>query len=101
MNISVRITFKEEVSDHSGYCSGNECELTTRKYTKVVNLNIKDLTNDKYYYEKYADKISVNYSGSEYCDTSDDVDKIYGLGKHDFIITVLNVSIILNESQEN
>ena len=46
MNIFIDITFKEEVSDHDGYCSGGECDLSTRIYNKIVEVDVNEINND-------------------------------------------------------
>ncbi len=93
MSISISITFKEEMSSHDGYCSGGECELSTRKYKKVVQLDCEELTNNLQYYIKYADLVDINDIGSYYCDISDEVSHA-GLDKHDYRITVLKVELV-------
>ena len=57
MSVHIEIIFREEVSDHSGYCSGEECELTTRVYKKQLEVEIGEITNNLEYFEKYADKV--------------------------------------------
>jgi hypothetical protein len=93
MNIFIDITFKEEVSDHDGYCSGGECDLSSRIYNKIVEVDVNEITNDLQYYIKYADKVIINDDGSYYCDLGDDA-KSAGLGPHDYRITVLKVKLV-------
>ena len=93
MNIFIDITFKEEVSDHDGYCSGGECDLSTRIYNKIVEVDVNEITNDLQYYIKYSDDVIINDNGSYYCDLGDDA-KIAGLGPHDYRITVLKVNLV-------
>ena len=94
MNIFIDITFKEEVSDHDGYCSGGECDLSTRIYNKIVEVNVNEITNDLQYYIKYADEVIIDDEGSSYyCDLGDDA-KSAGLGPHDYRITVLKVKLV-------
>lgn len=93
MNIFIDITFKEEVSDHDGYCSGGECDLSTRIYNKIVEVDVNEINNDLQYYIKYADKVIINDDGSYYCDLGDGA-KIAGLGQHDYRITVLKVNLV-------
>lgn len=93
MNIIIDITFKEEISDHDGYCSGGECDLSTRIYNKIVEVDVNEINNDLQYYIKYADDVIINEDGSYYCDLGDDA-KIAGLGPHDYRITVLNVKLV-------
>lgn len=50
------LRFKEEKSDHDGYCSDAECELSTRIYTKQVNVaDVPELSDC----ERYADKVEI------------------------------------------
>lgn len=93
MSIFIAISFKEEVSDHDGYCSGGECELSTRIYTKVVEVDVSEITNDLKYYIKYADAVICNDAGSYYCDLGEDAENA-GLGNHDYRVTVLTVSLV-------
>ena len=93
MNIFIDITFKEEVSDHDGYCSGGECDLSTRIYNKIVEVDVNEINNDFRYYIKYADDVNINDDGSYYCDLGDGA-KSAGLGPHDYRITVLKVKLV-------
>ncbi len=93
MNIFIDITFKEEISNHDGYCSGGECDLSTRIYNKIVEVDVNEINNDLQYYIKYADDVIINNDGSYYCDLGDDA-KIAGLGQHDYRITVLKVNLV-------
>ena len=93
MSIFIAISFKEEVSDHDGYCSGGECDLSTRIYTKVVEVDVSEITNDLKYYIKYADEVKCNDAGSYYCDLGEDA-KNAGLGNHDYRVTVLAVKLV-------
>ena len=93
MNIFIDITFKEEVSDHDGYCSGGECDLSTRIYDKIVEVDVNEINNDLQYYIKYADDVVINDDGSNYCDLSEDAITA-GLGHHDYRITVLKVNLV-------
>ena len=92
MRISIMITFKEEVSKHAGYCSDGECELSVQTYTKIVEVDATEITNDFKYYIKYADYVDTG-SGSYFCAVSDEVVKA-GLDKHDARITVLKVKLV-------
>ena len=92
-HVPVQITFKEEVSDHDGYCSGGECELTTRIYKKVIHVDVGEIANRLEYFTKYADEVICNEDGSYYCDLSDDA-KNAGLQNHDHRVTVLNVELV-------
>jgi hypothetical protein len=95
MSVRIEILFKEEASDHSGYCSGGECELTTRVYKKQVEVQIGEITNNLEYFEKYADEVvgADECCQSHYCDLGEDVVSA-GLGKHDHRITILRVSLV-------
>jgi hypothetical protein len=93
MSIFIEISFKEEVSDHDGYCSGGECELSTRIYTKVAEVDVSEIRNDLQYYIKYADEVKCNDGGSYYCDLGEDAENA-GLGNHDYRVTVLAVSLV-------
>ena len=102
MSIRIEILFKEEVSDHSGYCSGGECELTTRVYKKQVEVEIGEITNNLEYFEKYADEVvgADECHQSHYCDLGEDVVSA-GLGAHDHRITILSVSLVDISKKEN
>lgn len=93
MNIFIEITFKEEVSDHDGYCSGGECELSTRIYKKVVEVDISEITNNLQHYQKYADEVICNDDGSYYCDLSEDAENA-GLQHHEGRVTVFKVKLV-------
>jgi len=96
MSIRIEILFNEEASDHSGYCSGGECELTRRVYKKQVEVEIGEITNNLEYFEKYADEVvgvGECCCQSHYCDLGEDVVSA-GLGKHDHRITILRVSLV-------
>ncbi len=98
MRMSVRFTFKEEISDHDGYCSGNENEYTCRTYEKEVEVEDTELNAniDTYWY--YADKIDIgNRRGqSYYCTMSTEACEA-DLGPHDVRITVVKAEIINQE----
>jgi hypothetical protein len=94
MSVHIDILFKEEVADHSGYCSGGECELTTRVYHKRVDVEIGEITNNLEYFEKYADKVVCDHSSnSNWCELGKDVVSA-GLGAHDYRITIMQVSLV-------
>ena len=94
MSVCIVIIFKEEVSDHSGYCSGGECELTTRVYKKQVDVEIGEITNNLEYFEKYADEIVCDHdSNTHWCDLGKDVVSA-GLDAHKNRITILSVSLV-------
>ena len=94
MSVRIEILFKEEVSDHSGYCSGGECELTARIYKKQFDVEIGEITNNLEYFEKYADEVVCDHdSNSNWCDLSEDVVSA-GLTSHEHRITILRVSLV-------
>ena len=94
MSVHIEILFKEEVSYHSGYCSGGECELTIRVYKKQVDVEIGEITNNLEYFEKYADKVVCDHdSNSDWCDLSEEVISA-GLTSHEYRITVMRVSLV-------
>ena len=103
MSVRIEILFKEEVSDHNGYCSGGECELTSRVYKKQVEVEIGEITNNLEYFEKYADEVvgvGECCCQSHYCDLGEDVVSA-GLGAHDHRITILRVSLVDISKKEN
>ena len=100
MSIFIAITFKEEVSDHDGYCSGGECDLSTRIYTRVVAVDASEITNDLHYYIIYANAVICNDDGSYYCDLGEDAKKA-GLEKHDYRVTVLAVKLVDKNKARN
>ena len=100
MNIFIQITFKEEVSDHDGYCSGGECGLSRRIYKKIVEVDVSEITNDLQYYIKYADAVICNDVGSGYCDLGEDAERA-GLGIHDSRVTVLAVKLVDKNRNRN
>jgi len=94
MSVLIEILFKEEVSDHNGYCSGGECELTTRVYKKKVEVTTAEITNNLEYFEKYADKVVCDHdSNSNWCELGEDVVSA-GLVAHEHRITILRVSLV-------
>jgi hypothetical protein len=94
MSVHIEILFKEEVSDHSGYCSGGECELTTRVYKKQVDVEIGEITNNLEYFEKYADKVVCDHNNnSNWCELGEDVVSV-GLAAHEYRITIMRVSLV-------
>ena len=94
MSVRIVILFKEEVSDHNGYCSGGECELITRVYKKQVEVEIGEITNTLEYFEKYADEVVCNHdSNSNWCDLSEEVVSA-GLTAHEYRITIMRVSLV-------
>lgn len=94
MSVRVEILIKEEVSNHDGYCSGGECELTTRVYKKQVEVEMGEITNNLEYFEKYADKVVCEDGvNSNYCDLGEDVVSA-GLAAHEYRITIMRVSLV-------
>jgi hypothetical protein len=95
--ISIMITFKEEVSDHDGWCSGGECELSTRTYRKIVEIDFKELINNLQYFSKYGDRdenqMCMEFNQSGYCEPSQEVSCV-GLGCHEVRNTVLKIKLV-------
>ena len=97
----ILITFKEEISDHDGYCSGNENEYTERIYTKEVLDTELDPDLDSYLC--YADScayISNRHRQSYYCKMTNEACQA-DLGPHDYRITVLKAEVIVEENPSN
>jgi hypothetical protein len=92
MNVSIMITFKEEVSTHDGYCSDKECEFSTRTYKKIVQIDSEEVTNNLQYYSKYADPVDVE-GDSYFCENSVEASSA-DVGKHEYRITVLHVALV-------
>ena len=92
-NKIIKITFKEEISDHDGYCSGNENEYSCRTYTKTVEDS--DLDSDIQSYACYADKIDIGnrFKQSYYCTMTQEACEA-DLGPHDYRITIVKAEII-------
>jgi hypothetical protein len=97
MNVKYRL----ETSEHGdGWCSGSECEYncTVLEHTIPMNeslfgneINHEDLTEaQRNYIEKYIPEPKVD-GGSGYCQLSEEC-KERGLTKHDYRITILNIS---------
>lgn len=94
MSVYIEILIKEEISNHDGYCSGGECELTTRVYKKQVEVEMGEITNNLEYFEKYADKVVCEDGvNSNYCDLGEDVVSA-GLTAHEYRITIMRVSLV-------
>lgn len=86
MNIDVLVNFEVRISNHDGYCSGNECELEINQYTKLI----KNVPKEKYIndYVKYANSVEIFNHGSGYCYLNKDCSDI-GLQRHDYHISVI------------
>ncbi len=88
-------------SDHSGYCSDNECELEISLFTHSIDVPkefinepvgaIKDI--DQHYWSKFMPEPKLNNSGSYYCRNSPKC-KSYQLGVHDYKYIINCVEII-------
>jgi hypothetical protein len=102
MSIKLLLTFVEDKSDHDGYCSGNECELISKTYTRIINLPHEEITNNLDYYRKYADDVemyrSLGYYKSGYCKLSDEAVEV-GLDRHDYLVKVARVEIIDEDAE--
>jgi hypothetical protein len=92
--VRILVTFKEEISDHDGYCSGNENEYSERTYTKEVQ--DKELDKDITSYLCYADDVydpSNRRGQSYYCKMSKEACEA-DIGPHEVRITVLKAELI-------
>ena len=96
MNVDILVKYKITISDHDGYCSGSECELTTKEYKKLLK-NIPEL-DDIRDYAKYADRVYTN-RGSGYCNLNQEVIE-EGLDRHDYNISVISAKIVKRYPQE-
>ena len=98
----VKIIAKLETSDHSGYCSGNECEYEL----KIVETILDDIPTmylshpigkivdlDEYDWEKKLPIPNLNLDGSCYCKLEDKC-VLSGLGVHDYKYIITSVELI-------
>jgi hypothetical protein len=94
----IKFTFKEEISDHDGYCSGNENEYTCRTYEKEVEVEDTELNADLDTYWYYADTTNIgNRRGqSYYCTMSREACEA-DLGPHEVRNTVIKAEIVTEE----
>jgi hypothetical protein len=89
----ILITFKEEIADHDGYCSGEENEFTCRTYTKEVE--VTELNADIQLYWCYADINDISRRNqSFYCRMSKEGEKA-GMFPHSVRNTVVKVITVV------
>jgi len=89
----IEITARLYISDHDGYCSGNECEGIVKEVQHVVNLNediYKINKENMEYWKRHLPEPKLNTSGSYFCNKSVMCQK-YGLDKHDYRYEVVSV----------
>lgn len=94
--MKVQLTDQIEVSDHDGYCSGNEYEYTKELVIKnVVVPDQTDIFSETFKWDIYlTDLIPIlNNNTSDYCCADPDATK-QGLGQHDYKMTVTNVTVV-------
>jgi hypothetical protein len=94
--MKVQLTVQIEVSDHDGYCSGNECEYTKKSVIKNVDMpDQTDIFSETFKWDTYLTNLipAINENGSYYCYADPDAAE-QGLGQHDYKITVTNVTVI-------
>jgi hypothetical protein len=84
-----KVTAKLEISDHSGYCSGEECEYNSSINTYTVNVP-EDEYNENYDFIKLLPIPFINDYGSYYCTTSNECIE-NDLGIHQYRYTVIKV----------
>jgi hypothetical protein len=97
----VLITALLEISDHDGYCSGEECEYESKQIVHLCNIpsfyedyeigNINDLIEHDWL--QYLPELELNTHESYYCNLSDECEEAE-LEKHDYRYTILNVEIV-------
>lgn len=80
------MSFKIQVSDHDGYCSGNECEYN-EWIEHIVDWQDKDINAEQREIEKRLEA-NLNLNGSGYCKASFEAGK-HGLVNHDYRITFI------------
>jgi len=88
----IEITAQLFISDHDGYCSDNECELSVRDIKHVIDLDKIESIQDKNdeYWIRFLPEPKINTSGSYFCSNSIQCTRS-GLDIHDF--TYKNTSI--------
>ncbi len=89
--MKVKIKAKLEISDHDGYCSGNECEYSYSIKEYIVD--IEDISVNLNNLIKYLPIPEINNHGSYYCDSNKESDD-NNLDKHSYNYTILEVVII-------
>ena len=92
--LKVQITVKLEISDHDGYCSGDESEykFIIKKYIRKVKSTDISHYNDSFWINLLPEP-KINYNGSYYCDISKK-SKEHKLDRHEYRYTIINVKIL-------
>lgn len=98
-----KIRAKLEISDHDGYCSGEECEYEIKNVSHIVDLpdqyksypegkikNIDEFTID---WKKLLPEPELNNHGSYYCRVSNECEA-HGLEQHDYKYTIQSIEIV-------
>lgn len=106
----VRVTALLEMSEHDGYCSGNECEYTSKETVIVIDVPheyndaplgfIEEIDQEEwnkiipYPDEEYETNYpeADRYALSGYCDNDPESEE-RGLGKHDYRYTIHSIEI--------
>jgi hypothetical protein len=96
----VLITALLEISDHCGYCSGEECEYKSNQIIHLCDVPEEYEDNEigkidnfsEHNWFQYLPEQDIN-GRSYYCDLSDECNEA-GLEKHDYKYTILNVEIV-------
>lgn len=97
INMKVKIIAILEISDHDGYCSGEECEYTKETIEKTIIFpdelkNTDNITVDCHNWIQYLEEPTLN-DGSGYCDLSAECVE-NNLGIHDYRYNVIAVELI-------
>lgn len=97
----ILITALLEISDHDGYCSGDECEYTSRQIIHLCEIpeqylneeigKIVDYEEDDWL--KYLPDPELNTSESGYCELSEESESA-GLSIHDYRYTIISIEIV-------
>jgi hypothetical protein len=108
--MQVELSVKIEISDHDGYCSGNECDYIVKTERKVVNVpdtykdlkvKVGDEITEHDWTKETEDLIpQLNITESYYCNNSEKSIE-NGLMIHDYRMTVLSAIIIDAEEEDN
>lgn len=96
----IRIKYLLQISDHDGYCSGNECDYEEFVYKKEIAILPEDFEDDENkifkdltYYEKFLEHPQLNNCCSYYCEASKEASD-HNLDIHDYRITILSIKMI-------
>lgn len=108
--MKAKITARLEISDHDGYCSGDECEYSSSIVVKKVDVpeeyddygygKINNL--NEYNWEQFLEPPELDdrgYHCSYYCCLSDEC-IAHGLNVHDYRYTILSVKLVENDDEE-